>query len=66
MCDLINLKLAPVSDEFIMRELASLNPCKSTGLDNIPSKFLKDGASVLTSPISYIVNLSISSSIVPT
>ena len=42
-----------------------MHPNKSTGLDNIPSKFLRDGASILKDPIAFIINLSISTNSVP-
>ena len=38
---------------------------KSTGLDGIPAKFLKDGAEILKLPITWIINLSISENTVP-
>ena len=38
---------------------------KSTSLDNIPARFLKDSASILKIPITHIVNLSIMTSTVP-
>ena len=38
---------------------------KAAGLDNLSGKFLKDGATVLTKPISQICNLSIKYSIFP-
>ena len=45
--------------------LKQLSVSKSTGTDNISAKFLKDGADVITTPITYIVNLSIRMSTVP-
>jgi hypothetical protein len=46
--------------------LCKLQPNKSTGLDNIPAKFLiRDGASVLKDPITFIINLSINTNSVP-
>ena len=42
-----------------------LNPSKSTGTDNIPARFVKDAASVLTKPIVHIINLSIEQNVVP-
>ena len=57
--------LQPVSEEFIYRELRKLNVNKSTGLDNIPAKFLKDGAFFIKEPITHIVNKSILSGVVP-
>ena len=41
------LILKPVSKDFVFRELSSLNVKKSTGLDEIPPKFIRDGDSVL-------------------
>jgi hypothetical protein len=59
------LSLGTVTEEFIEKELRGLNAFKSTGLDNIPARFLKDGASILKKPITHIVNLSITTSTVP-
>ncbi len=59
-------RLSDVDEDFIFKELANLNVSKSTGPDNIPARFLRDGASVLKTPITHIVNLSISTSTVPT
>ena len=58
-------KLKPVTEHFVLKVLQNLNSSKSTGLDGIPSRFLKDGATVLTKQITYIINLSINSGIVP-
>ena len=60
-----NFKLQPVSHKFVYDELKNLNPTKSTGLDKIPARFLKDGACVLTAPLTHIINLSIESESVP-
>ena len=57
--------LKPVSKNFIYKKLTCLNPSKSTGLDEIPARLIKDGASVLKIPITFIVNLSITSGEVP-
>lgn len=58
-------RLLPVSTDFVFKEILRLNPNKSTGIDNIPVKFLKDGAKFVTNPITFIINLSISSSTIP-
>ena len=50
--------LAPVSEDFIYKELCKFNPSKSTGTDNIPARLEKDAASVLTKPIVHIIYLS--------
>ena len=57
--------LKKVSEDFVYKELLKLNPSKSTGLDEIPARFVRDGASVLKIPITFIVNLSLSSGKVP-
>ena len=36
---------------------------KSTGLDGLPARFIKDGAEFLKTPISIIINKSINSGI---
>ena len=54
-----------MSGDFIFKELLSVNPTKNTGLDDIPARFIKDGAIVITTPITHIVNLSITSGAVP-
>jgi hypothetical protein len=58
-------KLVSVDEDFIFKELSKLNISKSTGLDNIPAKFLRDGAETLKAPITYLINLSITSGSVP-
>jgi hypothetical protein len=35
--------LQPVTEEFVFKELCSLNANKSTGLDEIPARFIHDG-----------------------
>ena len=57
--------LKPVSDTFVLKELQKLNASKSTGLDNIPSKFLKDGAECIKAQITHVINLSITTNVIP-
>ena len=33
-----------VTEDFVYKELCKLNPCKSTGIDGIKAKFIKEGA----------------------
>ena len=60
-----NFILKNVSESFINAELSRLNPKKSYGIDGLQAKFIKDAASEIKGPITFIVNLSISSNIVP-
>ena len=54
-----------VSKIFVERELKKLKRKKSTGLDGIPSGFLKENASTIAGPLSHIINLSLSTSTIP-
>ena len=60
-----NFSFAPVVPATILKLLKQLNPAKSAGIDNLTGKFLKEGAPVLASPITDLVNLSISLSLFP-
>ena len=60
-----NFCFAPVAPATILKLLKQLNPAKSAGIDNLTGKFLKEGAPVLASPITDLVNLSISLSLFP-
>ena len=55
----------PTSHAVVLKPLEDLNPSKSAGLDNIAGKFLKEGASILASPLTDLCNLSISLSSFP-
>ena len=54
-----------VTEEFVYKELCSLNISKSTGLDGIPARFLKDAAPILKVPVTFLINLSMSEGEVP-
>ena len=54
-----------VSENEVDKLLKSLNVSKSTGCDNISAKFLRDGAHVIVTPLTYIINLSLKTSSVP-
>ena len=60
-----NFSFAPVAPATILKLLKHLNPAKSAGIDNLTGKFQKEGAPVLASPITDLVNLSISLSLFP-
>ena len=57
--------LKTVSEDFVYKELCNLKIGKSTGLDGIPARFLRDGAEVLKIPVTFIINMSISEKTVP-
>ena len=55
----LDFQLLETSPEKILNILKGLNPSEAAGIDNLSSKFLKDGTHVLTRPISQLCNLSI-------
>ena len=57
--------LMPVSGKFIKEEISNLKVNKSTGLDGVSCRFLRDGADVLAEPMKHLVNFSIMSEAVP-
>lgn len=59
------LVLQPLSEDFIYKELRNLNIDKSTGLDDIPARFLKNDAFYIKEPIMSIINKSVATGIVP-
>ena len=55
----------PVNTADVLKKLISLQPNKATGLDNIPTRFLRDAAVHIAPIITHITNLSINQSQVP-
>ena len=58
------LCLLPVTESFVFKQLKGLKVKKATGLDRIPACLLKDSAAVNQS-VTFLVNLSLTASIVP-
>ena len=54
-----------VGENKVLETPNKLNPSKATGLDNLSSIFVKDGAKFIASPLTHILNLSLSSREVP-
>ena len=54
-----NFQLLETSHGKILGILKGLNPSKAACIDNLSSKFLKEGSHVLAQPISQLCNLSI-------
>ena len=55
----------PLKESEILKELKILKPKKASGLDNFPPGLLKDAALVLTKPLTFIINLSVETGVVP-
>ena len=57
--------LEEVNEKFVCDELKRLKSKKATGLDRMTARLLKDAAPVIAKPITYIINLTISTSEIP-
>ena len=60
-----NFSFSIMSENQILKYLSKLSVGKSTGLDGIPSKFVRDSASVIACPLTHIINLSLLQGVVP-
>ena len=54
-----------VSRIFVERELKSLKRRKAAGCDDLPPGILKDAAYALSSPLTHLINLSLTTGLVP-
>ena len=60
LCIVFNdFEFSNVSEEDVKKILLNLDTSKATGMDQIPAKFLRDGAEVLAFPLGNIIHLSI-------
>ena len=60
-----SFSLHAVSQKDITKYVKMLNPKKSTGLDGISSRFLRDAFGAISSQLQFVMNMSINSSQVP-
>ena len=54
-----------VSENKVLKYLNSLGINKTTGLDGIPSSFVRDGDSIIACPLTHVSNLSLIQGVVP-
>ena len=54
-----------LSETEVCKMLQGLSPRKATGLDDLPARCIRDGAEGIAYPISYIINLSLKTGVVP-
>ena len=58
-------RLSRVEEDFVCNELRKIKTSKSTGLDNIPARLLKDGAAPLAKPLTTLINRSLAEGAIP-
>ena len=63
--DIQNFEFCQTTTENITKLLEEINPNKAVGIDNLSGRFLKDGGSILASPMTALCNLSINLSKFP-
>ena len=49
----------------VLALLKKIDPYKAVGLDNVGGRFIKDGATELSLPVTQLIHLSIKSSVFP-
>ena len=54
-----------VTEQDILKQLRKLNRICATGVDNIPTCYIKDTAYVIGKPITFIINLSLKTGMFP-
>ncbi len=52
-------------EDHVRRQLSSICVGKATGLDRMPARFLRDGAGIISRPVTHIINLSLCQGKVP-
>ena len=58
-------QLTTVEEDLVCSELRKIKTSKSTGLDNIPARLLKDGAIVISKPLTVLINRSLVEGAIP-
>ena len=53
------------TEDIVLKLLRNIDISKAVGIDNLPGRFLKDGAVILAKPVTEICHLSIKSKILP-
>ena len=62
----VNFKFKYVNEKEIYDELKNLKRKKAQGLDDFPPGLLKDAASLIAKPLTYVINMSLSEGVIPT
>ena len=60
-----NYSFTIVSESKVLKYLNSLGIKKATGLDGIPSRFVRDGSTIIAGPLTHVINLSLIQGVVP-
>ena len=58
-------RLSRVEEDYVCKELKKIKTSKSTGLENIPARLLKDNAVALAKPLTLLMNRSLAEGAIP-
>jgi len=58
-------RLSGVEKDYVCKELKKIKTSKSTGLENIPARLLKDNAVALAKPLTFLMNRSLTEGAIP-
>jgi hypothetical protein len=61
----VSFDFHPVTNDYVYKQLCNLDVNKATGTDEIPSRLIKLAGMSIVTPITYIINLSLSTGIFP-
>ena len=59
MHNMSSSKITELSESVVLKILQNLNSSKATSLDQSSPRFIKDGANIIMSPLTHILNLSV-------
>jgi hypothetical protein len=62
----VHFELSSISVEFVYTQLCAVNTKKSSGMPDIPSRLIKDGAPGLAEPLLLLMNRTINEGTLPT
>ena len=57
--------MKPTTEDIVLKLLRNIDISMAAGLDNLPGRFLKDGAVISAKPVTEICNLSIKPKMFP-
>ena len=60
-----SFKIKEVSENVVLKILQNINSSKATGLEQLSHKFIKDGADIIMSALTHILNLSLVTGKIP-
>ena len=64
-CTNESLNFIEIDEDYVIKQLSTLRVDKATGIDGIGARLLRAGAYQIVSPLTYILNLTIRTAVIP-